>query len=304
MVADAKKSKIRQQKETLEYFKAYAGDWGEKAKTGKEGKVNVIRQRNDYVLKVLSRREKTENVLDVGCGTGDLICEIAKRGIKAVGVDFSEEMIEIARKNAAKVKCGRASFECSSIFDFKTGKEEYDLISANGFIEYISYKELDALLDKAFQALKPEGSLILGSRNRLFNIFSLNDFTKEEIDEGNAGLLLLEAIKIAESENIESILDIETAPLQKEDKKHKATAGIKVSTRYQFTPVQLAKKVKEKGFFPVEIFPIHIHCATSKFQKKEPEVNDLVSNLLQKYAEGNWDLIPYASSFMLNAKKD
>ena len=75
----------KQQKETLLYFKKYAKDWERKANIKGEDQVNVIKQRNEYVLNVIKQREKTERALDVGCGTGDLVCDISKKGIKAVG---------------------------------------------------------------------------------------------------------------------------------------------------------------------------------------------------------------------------
>lgn len=39
-----------------------------------------------------------EHILDLGCGTGDLACEIARSGAKVVGLDYSESMIIAARK--------------------------------------------------------------------------------------------------------------------------------------------------------------------------------------------------------------
>ena len=154
--------KTKQQKETLNYFRKYADKWKDKP---------IIKQRNDFVLKVISER-KTDLFLDIGCGTGKLVNKVASKGIQAIGVDFSEEMIKIADK-----ECKQAEFICCSIFDFPF-RDKYDVISANGLIEYISYKELDKLLNLSRKALKPGGSLILSSRNRLFNIFSLNEYTK------------------------------------------------------------------------------------------------------------------------------
>ena len=265
----------KQQKQALDYFDSHAGEWKQKA-LGKIGKCNVVKERNDFVLKVLSERKQTCKVLDVGCGTGDLIIQITKKGIEAVGVDFAKEMITTAKKNAPK----KARFECCSIFDLKTKPNEFDLVSANGFIEYISYKELDALFEKAFDCLKPNGSFVLGSRNRLFNVFSLNEYTKEEIYTGNIELLLQEVIEIIEYKNVKELLPL--VSLQDENKHHVET-GIEVSTRYQFTPAQLIHKGKEKGFEAVEIFPIHIH--------------------LLKYVEKDKTLIPFSSSFMINFKK-
>ena len=46
---------------------------------------------------VESGKWKVESVLDVACGTGDMVMEFMKRGCAVTGVDISEEMLEIAR---------------------------------------------------------------------------------------------------------------------------------------------------------------------------------------------------------------
>lgn len=292
----------KQQTEALKYFKEYAQDWKRKANSTSQDGVNVIKQRNDYVIKVVHERNNTDLVLDVGCGTGDLVCELAKKGINARGVDFAKEMIDIAKENAKKLNLDNAIFECSSIFDYHLESNEYDVISANGFIEYISHEELNKFLAISSGALKPGGSLVVGSRNRLFNIFSLNTFIEDEMNESNINLLLLEATQIVKSNDIKNLIDIKTAPLQKENKEHQQT-GITVATRYQFTPAQLIHMLKQKGFEPVEIYPIHIHGVLPKFKDKYPSVHDNISNLLQVYAQNNMSLIPQSSSFMIHFKK-
>ncbi|MBP5341784.1 MAG: bifunctional demethylmenaquinone methyltransferase/2-methoxy-6-polyprenyl-1,4-benzoquinol methylase UbiE [Bacteroidales bacterium] len=40
------------------------------------------------------------NVLDVACGTGDMVVELMKRGCTVTGVDLSEEMMSIAKTKA------------------------------------------------------------------------------------------------------------------------------------------------------------------------------------------------------------
>ena len=241
--------------------------------------------------------------LDVGCGTGDLVFEIAKKGITAVGIDFAKEMIDIAKEKAKKFQLKKAKFECCSIFDYYLEPNKYDVISANGFIEYISYKLLNKLLEISLKSLKSDGSLILGSRNRLFNIFSLNKFTEEEIHENSINCLLLEAIQIVKSNDTKSLVGLKTAPFQKEEKNHKQT-GVKVTTRYQFTPVQLITMLKDRGFIPIEIFPIHIHGVLPMFKNKYPSIHGNISNLLQNYPQGNMSLIPQSSSFMIHVKKE
>jgi SAM-dependent methyltransferase len=54
------------------------------------------------VLRVLEGLRGDERILDLGCGNGELAAELARRGhaVSYVGVDFSEELLAIARKNA------------------------------------------------------------------------------------------------------------------------------------------------------------------------------------------------------------
>lgn len=291
-----------QQKQALSYFSRSAGAWAKKAKSSGEDEVNVIRQRNDFVLKVMGEKRGARFLLDIGCGTGDLVCEAARRGIDATGVDFAKEMIGAAVRNAKRLNCRKARFECCSIFDFEFERGKYDVISANGFIEYISLKRLGKLLELSSEGLKQGGSLILGSRNRLYNIFSLNRFTQEEIESGNIERLISEATKIADARHIRELIGLKTARLQTRVKKQSNT-GIDVSVRYQYTPAQLIDILLDKGFEPVQIHPIHIHGVTPKFKDTHPSVHAAISNLLQNYAEGNMSLMPASSSFMIHAKK-
>ena len=164
----------QQQKESLEYFKEYAQDWKNKADNDTKDNINIIKQRNDYVLKVISERESTKNFLDVGCGTGELVIDTAKKEIHSVGIDFSNDMIDIANKTKESLGVENSEFICDSIFNYNLTSESYDAIAANGFIEYISYDELDKFFTDVSKGLSKGGSFVFGSRNRLFNIFSSN----------------------------------------------------------------------------------------------------------------------------------
>lgn len=295
--------KSKQQNEALHYFKKHAQEWNRKVMNKDHRTVNIIQQRNCFVLQVIKNRARTQNALDVGCGTGDLVCDIARMGIEATGVDFVEEMIVIARSKAIKDHLVNAEFHYCSIYDFDVRGIKYDCISANGFIEYISLDELNKLFDLSHQLLNPGGSLIVGSRNRLFNVFSINNFSICEINQGTVLLLLKEAITLAAGVSFYEIGKMDIAPLQDIDA-NQIDTGINVSTRYQFTPAQLIKILTAKGFSIEQIYPIHIHGVPPVFTAKNPEVHYNISNLLQNYASEHRSLIPFASSFMLHAQKE
>lgn len=291
-----------QQEEALHYFNAHAEDWRNKAAAAGASQVNVIQQRNGYVLDVIKERKKTHATLDVGCGTGDLVCDMAKLGINATGVDFAQDMIDLASKKAKAEQLLNANFECCSVFDFDFASRQFDVISANGFIEYISQQQLDEFLGLAHAALAPGGSFIVGSRNRLFNLFSLNAFTQMELNSSDIEALLTEAMLLASGEPLENLFHKAVAAPQKADMEH-AQTGIDVATRFQYTPLQVAEQLRKRGFKIAEIYPIHIHCAPPVFKNAYPEVHAATSNLMQTYARKCMALVPSASSFMLHALK-
>jgi 2-polyprenyl-3-methyl-5-hydroxy-6-metoxy-1,4-benzoquinol methylase len=292
-----------QQKETLKYFETHADDWLNKAKKSGSENLNMIKQRNDCVLDVIKNdRENTKSLLDVGCGTGDLVCDAAKLGVSATGIDFAEEMIINAKKNAADNNIKNTVFECGSIFDMNVKNKKFDIISANGFIEYISYEQLDDFFDIVSHALLPNGSFVFGSRNRLFNIISFNEFTLQELNKPDFTALMEEAVFFSSSKGIENISKLKIPPLQEVDTKHSKT-GINVQTRFQFTPHQLLSMLNDKGFQSIGVYPIHIHNLPMAMKNRYPQIHASVSNSLQPYGKNHTELIPFSSSFMLHVKK-
>lgn len=292
----------RQQEEALHYFRTHAKEWAKKAISSELGKVNVIQQRNQYVMKVLEDRSETRSMLDVGSGTGDLVCEIAKRGVSAFGVDFAQEMIDIALKNKEEMQLEMAHFECCSVFDCAFSDNEFDLISANGFIEYLSQEEMQDFFDLVQKLLAPHGSFVVSSRNRLFNIVSMSPFTESDLKGTDGEALIKEAMALTSNVGIAELLALNPASLQEPDTKL-AKTGVDLESRFQYTPVQLMKLLSKRNLKPVELFPIHIHGVPPAFKNKHPDVHTSISNLLQTHAEKNTELIPFSSAFMLHVQK-
>jgi 2-polyprenyl-3-methyl-5-hydroxy-6-metoxy-1,4-benzoquinol methylase len=291
-----------QQTEALNYFQDHAREWSQKAKTLSQVKFNVIQARNSYALEVIKERSSTRSVLDVGCGTGDLVMEIARGGIPGIGLDFAQDMIDLAVKNAAEQAISGVEFICESVFEVELLAEFYDVIVANGFIEYISQDELVRFLKIAAAALSLGGSFVLGSRNRLFNLYSLNEYTRMELEGEDSAALLEEAVALATARSLDALTELTPARFQDPETEHTRT-NIGVSTRYQYTPLQLKGMLAEVGLQVAEICPIHIHGVPPAFKNDHPEVHTSIANLLQSYGRGRLDLVPQASTFMIHARK-
>ncbi len=71
------------------------------------------------------------SVLDVGCGTGTYALELAQSGIRAVGIDLSREMIEIA-VSRARESASDAKFVVADMLDLSALPQGFDLVLCMG----------------------------------------------------------------------------------------------------------------------------------------------------------------------------
>ncbi|HXG92495.1 MAG TPA: methyltransferase domain-containing protein [Blastocatellia bacterium] len=103
------------------------------------------------VIEFLAPREG-EQILDIGCGTGHLTAEIARRGARVVGIDISPAMLEQARKSYPDLQ-----FELMNATNFRFD-ESFDAIFSNAAIHWI--KDQDSLTESISRALKAGGRFV------------------------------------------------------------------------------------------------------------------------------------------------
>jgi 2-polyprenyl-3-methyl-5-hydroxy-6-metoxy-1,4-benzoquinol methylase len=293
---------MNQQEQTLNYFKSKADDWQKKAV---DQTYSIVENRHQAVFQTLKKYQEGSSLLDIGCGTGQLCIEASNKGWRATGIDFAQEMIDICIANNKYAK-GEAKFECASVFDYSVTQSSVDVISAQGFIEYISLDQLDEFFDFAQRTLKHGGSLALGSRNRLFNLHTLNEFTELESALGTVEKLIHEARIIQSAKNQGEALEKLTALhyLYEQPDQHPLT-GIKVDTRYQFSPADLITRLNKYSLEVISIYPVHYHPLPMKLLEVE-EIQNIHSQMA-KHASDNWilshNLVPYSSSFVIESIK-
>jgi demethylmenaquinone methyltransferase/2-methoxy-6-polyprenyl-1,4-benzoquinol methylase len=93
-----------------------------------------------------------DRVLDACCGTGDLAVEAERRGGRVVGLDFSEKMLERARK-----KSGAIEWVQGDALALPFGDGEFDAATVGFGVRNLA--DLEAGLRELARVLEPEGKL-------------------------------------------------------------------------------------------------------------------------------------------------
>lgn len=100
----------------------------------------------------LLRPTKNENILDLGCGTGDLTAEMTETGAQVTGIDPAAEMIEKAQDKYPDIR-----FVQADATDFK-GTQKYDAVFSNAVLHWI--KTPEKALRCINSALRKEGRFV------------------------------------------------------------------------------------------------------------------------------------------------
>lgn len=96
--------------------------------------------------------DKSQSILDLGCGTGLLTAELARLSGCVLGIDGSSDMIEKARKQYLQL-----TFEVMDALELPFD-HKWDIIFSNAVFHWIA--DQDLLLQKIHNSLKPSGKLI------------------------------------------------------------------------------------------------------------------------------------------------
>jgi len=205
----------------------------------------------DFIEQELSF-DKSKTILDIGCGTGRHSIELAKRGYTVSGFDLSESQIAAARQKAAEAGV-KANFfvQDARTFSFPA---HYDaaLMLCEGSFPLMETDEMNfAILNNAFEALKPGGKFIFTTLNGLFPLFhSVKDFINENDAVG---------ISQANSFDLMTFRDHSTYEIEDDDGQHKS---LQCNERY-YVPSEITWLLKSLGFINILI----LGCPLGKWRR-------------------------------------
>jgi SAM-dependent methyltransferase len=121
------------------------------------GSSEDIRQRVSEYLPIF---EGTRDVLDLGCGRGEFLAALRDRGIQARGIDINGAMVDVCRRQGLDAGESDALTYLRSQADASLGG-----LFAAQVIEHLEPRYLSALLDTAFDKLRPGAPIVLETIN-------------------------------------------------------------------------------------------------------------------------------------------
>lgn len=110
--------------------------------------------------------DRTDNILDLGCGWGRLTCALAQRGYPVSGVDLSANLVSFARKHAADLKL-RIQFDVGSMLHIPYPPTSFNKVVClwGVFNHLLNESDQLAALNEMHRVLKPGGSALIEMGN-------------------------------------------------------------------------------------------------------------------------------------------
>lgn len=96
-------------------------------------------------------------VLDLGCGSGESVIPLLRRGARVIGIDISPELIEIAKKRL-EIHGLQGDMRVGSAYETQLPAASVDVVFCMSLIHHLDIKRMR---DEMLRILRPGGILIL-----------------------------------------------------------------------------------------------------------------------------------------------
>ena len=139
----------------------YDRSWRSGLKAGKEARGNL--QTNLEFLKGSDLLQPNHSILEVGCGIGNIVHELAEQGYDIIGRDISREAIAYGRKKYPDIK-----IEVQPAEELKFEDKSFDIVLSFDLFEHVV--QIDRHISEVFRVLRPGGFYMFQTPNKYSNI--------------------------------------------------------------------------------------------------------------------------------------
>lgn len=110
------------------------------------------------VLKIAGRG-RVARLVDLGSGTGRMLTLLGPQAEQALGLDLSQQMLNIARRNVAEAGLTNIELRHGDIFDTRLPEASVDLVVVHQVLHYLG--DPAAAVKEAARIVAPDGKLII-----------------------------------------------------------------------------------------------------------------------------------------------
>jgi SAM-dependent methyltransferase len=126
-------------------------------------KDDLVRQASWWAHKLDAEIPFDADVIDVGCGTGQLACFLGLKGRRILGVDYSQRSISLAESLRDKFHLANVRFQRENILEPSLPDASFDYVFCNGVLHHTSdpYGGFRQLV----RITRPGGFIVVGLYN-------------------------------------------------------------------------------------------------------------------------------------------
>jgi SAM-dependent methyltransferase len=249
-------------------------------------------KREEIFLNLL-KKHKPKKIVDAGCGAGMPLIHIKKNGFNITGYDKAKNMVLEAQKN---LKRNKLSPDLVFYDDFENPKNiknnSLDCILGMGAFYYS--KNVNKTLLNQRQKLKKNGRLIFSARNRLFDIATLNNYTKIFLNE----IYEVKSLKKSWKKKYE---DLTKNFSERKKYKFKNIDESGVYNHIPHNPITITSEMAKLGLRVDGIYFYHFHALPPVFENLDPLYYRKMSWKMENPLDWRGHFL--ASTFVVDCKK-
>lgn len=146
---------VRQERaaQAAAYFERHAADWG------RIRALHIPEARVEAAVLALLGDKRFDSLLDLGTGTGRMLEVLAPRAMRAVGLDASPAMLNVARVNLDAANLRQVALRQGDAYAIPPDLSGFDLVLLHQVLHYLD--DPARAIREAVRALNPGGRLLI-----------------------------------------------------------------------------------------------------------------------------------------------